>query len=45
MRVYRVVIRPVVTSGAESVIVTKGEEEKLRRFKMNLRGKSATQRE
>ena len=32
MKVYRIAIRPVVTYGAETMILTKGEEEKLRRF-------------
>ena len=32
MRLYRIAIRPVVTYGAETMILTKGEEEKLRRF-------------
>ena len=32
MRVRRVAIRPVVTCGAKTIILIKGEEEKLRRF-------------
>ena len=36
MRVHRVAIRAVVTYEAETKIVTKGEEEKLRRFERKI---------
>ena len=36
MRVYRVAIRPLVTYAAEAMILTKGEEEKLRRFERKI---------
>ena len=38
MRVYRVAIRPVVTHEVETMILTKGEEEKLRRFEKKIYG-------
>ena len=36
MRVHGVAIRPVVTCGVETMILTKGEEEKLRRFERKI---------
>ena len=36
MRVYRVVIRPLVTYGAETMILTQGEEEKLKRIERKI---------
>ena len=36
MRICRVVIRPVVTYGAETTNLTEGEEEKLRRFERKI---------
>ena len=38
MRVYRVIIRLVVTYGAETMILTKDDEEKLRRFVRKIYG-------
>ena len=38
MRVCRVAIRPAVTYWAETMILTKGEEEKLRRFERKIYG-------
>ena len=36
MRIYRVTIQSVITYGAETMIVTKDEEEKLRRFERKI---------
>ena len=36
MRVYRVAIRPAVSYGAKTMILTKGKEEKLRRFERKI---------
>ena len=38
MRVYGIAIRPMVTCGAEMMILTKGEEEKLRMFERKIYG-------
>ena len=36
MRVCSVAIRPIVTYGTKTMILTKGEEEKLRRFEWKI---------